>query len=110
MADTVADMQANRYKYFRWTPRTAWITFVYVAVVPSVLGYVGYVTEVSGLLSLFIPLCPTGCLGGPSHWEEKERGRQEGPRGGGERERERDGVMVNFWGGGGAGLLAFGGG
>ena len=50
-----ADMNANRWKYFRWTPRTAWITFVYVAVVPSVLGYVGYVTEVSGLLSLLIP-------------------------------------------------------
>ena len=45
-----ADMNANRFKYFRWTPRTAWITFVYVAVVPSVLGYIGYVTEVSGLL------------------------------------------------------------
>ena len=50
-----ADMSANRFKYFRWTPRTAWITFVYVAVVPSVLGYIGYVTEVSGLL-LFSPV------------------------------------------------------
>ena len=50
-----SDMSANRYKYFRWTPRTAWITFVYVAVVPSVLGYVGYVTEVSGA-AFFIPL------------------------------------------------------
>lgn len=53
-----ADMNANRYKYFRWTPRTAWITFVYVAVVPSVLGYIGYVTEVSGLL--FIHPCSIG--------------------------------------------------
>ena len=41
------DMSANRWKYFRWTPRTAWITFVYVVAVPSVIGYVGYVTEVS---------------------------------------------------------------
>ena len=74
-ADIAADMNANRYKYFRWTPRTAWITFVYVAVVPSVLGYVGYVTEVSGLLSLTTPLCPTSCFGGAgrSHWEEEKK-------------------------------------
>lgn len=46
------DMSANRWKYFRWTPRTAWITFVYVVAVPSVLGYVGFMTEVSsGLCS-----------------------------------------------------------
>ncbi|KAL1954084.1 hypothetical protein VTO42DRAFT_1772 [Malbranchea cinnamomea] len=31
-----------RYKYFRWTPRTAWITFVYAGLVPSILLYVGY--------------------------------------------------------------------
>ena len=42
-------MSANRWKYFRWTPRTAWITFVYVVVVPSALGYVGFMTDVSGL-------------------------------------------------------------
>ena len=40
------DMSANRWKYFRWTPRTAWITFVYVVAVPSVIGYAGYVTDV----------------------------------------------------------------
>ena len=68
-----ADMNANRWKYFRWTPRTAWITFVYAAVVPSVLGYVGYVTEVSGLLSLLHPLCPTRCWGAESHWEEEKK-------------------------------------
>lgn len=45
-------MSANRWKYFRWTPRTAWITFVYVVAVPSVVGYVGYVTEVSGPVPL----------------------------------------------------------
>ena len=42
-------MSANRWKYFRWTPRTAWITFVYVAVVPSAVGYLGFMTDVSGL-------------------------------------------------------------
>ncbi|KAF6230707.1 hypothetical protein HO173_011059 [Letharia columbiana] len=39
------NMSANRWRYFRWTPRTAWITFVYVVAVPSVVGYVGFVTE-----------------------------------------------------------------
>lgn len=46
----VTDMSANRWKYFRWTPRTAWITFVYVVAVPSVLYYVGFVSEVSSAL------------------------------------------------------------
>ncbi|KAI9777223.1 MAG: hypothetical protein M1816_004822 [Peltula sp. TS41687] len=35
----------NRAKYFRWTPRTTWLTFVYVIAVPSVFGYMGYVTD-----------------------------------------------------------------
>lgn len=48
LTDTASDMSANRWKYFRWTPRTAWITFVYVVAVPSLVGYVGFVTEVSG--------------------------------------------------------------
>lgn len=41
-------MTTNRYKYFRWTPRTAWITFVYVAVVPTIVGTLAYKTEVGG--------------------------------------------------------------
>lgn len=40
-------MSSNRWKYFRWTPRTAWITIVYVVVVPAAFGYVGFVTDVS---------------------------------------------------------------
>ena len=48
------DMSANRWKYFRWTPRTAWISFVYIVAVPSVIGYVGYVTDVR--LSLFLEM------------------------------------------------------
>lgn len=40
------DMSSNRYKYFRWTPRTAWITFVYVVAVPFALGTVAYSTDV----------------------------------------------------------------
>ncbi|KAK4456083.1 hypothetical protein QBC34DRAFT_388885 [Podospora aff. communis PSN243] len=40
-------MQTNRHKYFRWTPRTAWITFMYVAVVPGICGYIAYKNDVS---------------------------------------------------------------
>jgi len=36
------ELSTNRYKYFRWTPRTAWVTFVYVALVPSIIGYIGF--------------------------------------------------------------------
>ena len=51
------DMSANRWKYFRWTPRTAWITFVYVVAVPSIIGYAGYVTDVRpSLLRLVRPV------------------------------------------------------
>ena len=40
-------MQKLRHHYFRWTPRTARITFIYVAVIPSIMGYVAYQTDVS---------------------------------------------------------------
>ena len=40
------ELNSNRYKYFRWTPRTAWVTFVYVALVPSIVGYIGYKYDV----------------------------------------------------------------
>lgn len=53
-------MSANRWKYFRWTPRTAWITFVYVVAIPSVVGYIGWSTEVSWLSfsSRLLSSCP----------------------------------------------------
>ncbi|KAF2469858.1 uncharacterized protein BDR25DRAFT_304261 [Lindgomyces ingoldianus] len=38
-------MWTNRHKYFRWTPRTAWITFVYMVLVPLPVGIAGYMTE-----------------------------------------------------------------
>lgn len=40
-------MHSNRHKYFRWTPRTAGLTFVYVVVVPAIVGYIGYTNDVS---------------------------------------------------------------
>ncbi|KAL1967409.1 hypothetical protein VTN77DRAFT_3194 [Rasamsonia byssochlamydoides] len=36
------ELNANRYKYFRWTPRTAWLTFVYAALIPGALGVVAF--------------------------------------------------------------------
>lgn len=37
---------ANRWKYFKWTPRNAWLSFVYMALIPGTLAYVGYKTDV----------------------------------------------------------------
>ena len=41
------DMQSNRYKYFRWTARTGWLTVAYVIAFPAFIGYLGMVTDVS---------------------------------------------------------------
>ncbi|KAH6661394.1 hypothetical protein BKA67DRAFT_654513 [Truncatella angustata] len=38
-------MQTNRAKYFRWTPRTARITFMYVVFVPALFGILAYQTD-----------------------------------------------------------------
>lgn len=40
-------MITNRHKYFRWTKRTVFISFAYVIAVPAVVGYFGFVTDVS---------------------------------------------------------------
>ena len=42
-----AAMTTNRVKYFRFTPRTARITFMYVAFVPTLFGILAYQTDVS---------------------------------------------------------------
>ncbi|EEH39532.1 hypothetical protein PAAG_08800 [Paracoccidioides lutzii Pb01] len=39
------ELNINRYKYFRWTPRTAWISFCYMALVPGILAYIGCKTD-----------------------------------------------------------------
>lgn len=41
------DMYVNRHKYFRWTPRTAWLTLTYMVAVPALFGWMGYATDVS---------------------------------------------------------------
>ncbi|KAF4449844.1 NADH:ubiquinone oxidoreductase 6.6kD subunit [Fusarium austroafricanum] len=40
-----ASMMKTRHHYFRWTNRTAKITFIYVAVIPSIMGYIAYKTD-----------------------------------------------------------------
>ncbi|KAA8567553.1 hypothetical protein EYC84_008028 [Monilinia fructicola] len=39
------NMITNRHKYFRWTGRTAAITFVFGAVIPGIFGYMAYATD-----------------------------------------------------------------
>ncbi|KAK3699780.1 hypothetical protein LTR37_016289 [Vermiconidia calcicola] len=38
-------MYVKRHEYFRWTPRTAWLSFIYVMAVPAVGLYFAYKTE-----------------------------------------------------------------
>lgn len=40
-------MYVKRHEFFRWTPRTAWLSFAYVIAVPSAFLYMAYQTEVS---------------------------------------------------------------
>jgi len=39
------ELNKNRWRYFRWTPRTAFISFMYAGFVPFVTGYVFYKTD-----------------------------------------------------------------
>ncbi|KAK4146252.1 uncharacterized protein C8A04DRAFT_26070 [Dichotomopilus funicola] len=39
------NMQRNRYKYFRWNRKTAFVSFMYIIVVPSFVAYLGYATD-----------------------------------------------------------------
>ena len=44
-------MYVKRHEYFRWTPRTAWLTLVYVGIIPGAFLYLGYRTDVSRFLA-----------------------------------------------------------
>jgi hypothetical protein len=48
------DMYVKRHEFFRWTPRTAWLSFAYVIAVPSAFLYMAFQTEVS-LFRLLLP-------------------------------------------------------
>lgn len=41
-------MQKKRHHYFRWSPRNAKITIMYMVVVPAIVGYAAYKNDVSG--------------------------------------------------------------
>ncbi|KAI0851855.1 NADH:ubiquinone oxidoreductase 6.6kD subunit [Daldinia vernicosa] len=41
----LGNMTTNRHKFFRWTPRTARITFMYAIAVPTILGVIAYTTD-----------------------------------------------------------------
>ncbi|PUU74808.1 hypothetical protein B9Z19DRAFT_1032284 [Tuber borchii] len=40
-----AQLNANRYKYFRWNARTAKISFIYAIVIPGALMTLAFKTE-----------------------------------------------------------------
>jgi len=40
-------MWVNRHKYFRWTGRTAGISFAYMVAFPAFIGWIAFTTDVS---------------------------------------------------------------
>lgn len=46
-ANEILDMFVKRHEYFKWTPRTAWLSIAYVIAVPSAFLYMAFKTEVS---------------------------------------------------------------
>jgi hypothetical protein len=44
--DIITDMYTQRHKYFRWTTKTAGLTFVYAIAFPALIGYISYTYEV----------------------------------------------------------------
>jgi hypothetical protein len=46
-------MQVDRYKHFKWTPRTAWLSILFAVAIPSSLYYVANKTDVSRFFQCF---------------------------------------------------------
>jgi hypothetical protein len=46
------ELNQNRYKYFKWTPKTVRLSLMYVVIVPGIIGYLGYTTDVSWTIAL----------------------------------------------------------
>lgn len=40
-------MYVKRHEYFRWTPRTAWLSLAYMAIIPGISLYAAYKIDVS---------------------------------------------------------------
>ena len=66
-------MFTNRHKYFRWTGRTARITFAYVVAFPALIGYLAYTTDVR-MLQLNIGAFIDVCIGQVGYERQEERG------------------------------------
>ncbi len=49
----LTDLNKNRWRYFRLSPRAAWIGFVYAGLVPAATGYLFWRTDVSNATSPF---------------------------------------------------------
>ena len=72
-------MMKTRHHYFRWTPRTAKITFIYVGVIPAIMGYIAYKTDVSlaaAAATTIEMLTFEGSLGLPSEAKGRSRLRE----------------------------------
>ncbi|KAK4137453.1 hypothetical protein BT67DRAFT_438715 [Trichocladium antarcticum] len=41
----IGNVSTNRYKYFRWNKRTVTVNIIFVLVIPSIIGYIGYKTD-----------------------------------------------------------------
>lgn len=65
-------MFVKRHEFFRWTPRTAWLTITYVIAIPSAFLYMGYKTEVSHW--------PEGVTTGPEERLTQSVGQMGSPR------------------------------
>jgi len=66
-------MFINRHKYFRWTGRTARITFAYVVAFPALIGYLAYTTDVRMLHGIIGILTDNG-VGQMGYERQAERG------------------------------------
>lgn len=53
-------MYVKRHEYFRWTPRTAWLSFAYIIAVPSAFLYMATKTEVSAMTEEALRSCKAG--------------------------------------------------
>lgn len=71
-------MTVNRHKYFRWTKRTAFLTTMYVVVVPATLGYFGYITDVSGKRGSVEALLENGARANDGQGKWDFRGKRRG--------------------------------
>ena len=63
-------MYVKRHEYFKWTPRTAWITFTYVMAIPGVALYYAWTTDVScAIMGMYAPGNRSADMSEQGKWE-----------------------------------------